>query len=379
MDDSHTADVAVVGAGIVGLAVALAAARRGRRVVVFEREEFAVGASVRNFGLVLPLGQPSGQLQDRALRSREVWLEFVRDADLFHRTDGMLVLARHEDEQRVLEEYLAGLGDARHGRRMLTPAEAAERSPAVRLEGLRGALFSPTEMVVDPREALRALPDWLAERFGVQTHFSAPVRAVGSGRVESSAGTWQVGRVFVCGGAERDLLYPALLTSDGAQRVKLQMLRTVPQPAGWSLGPALSAGLTLTHYPAFAACDGLAALRERFQRELPFHVQHGIHLLATPTRHGEITLGDSHEYTNTVNPFDREDLRRAMLDYFGTFARLPRPELSEQWHGVYLKHPTRTELLHEPEPGVTIVNGLGGGGMTLSFGLAEELAARQGW
>jgi glycine/D-amino acid oxidase-like deaminating enzyme len=58
---------------------------------------------------------------------------------------------------------------------------------------------------------------------------------------------------------------------------------------------------------------------------------------------------------------------------------LPRPELSEQWHGVYLKHPTRTELLLEPEPGVTIVNGLGGGGMTLSFGLAEDLAARQGW
>ena len=175
------------------------------------------------------------------------------------------------------------------------------------------------------------------------------------------------------------MLYPRELTAQGARRVKLQMLRTVPQPAGWSLGPVLSAGLTLTHYAAFAACAGLTALRERFARELPFHIQHGIHLLATPTRHGEITLGDSHEYGNTVNPFDHEDIRRAMLEYFETFARLPRPELREQWHGVYLKHPARTELLLEPEPGVTILNALGGGGMTLSFGLAEELAARQGW
>ena len=101
-------------------------------------------------------------------------------------------------------------------------------------------------------------------------------------------------------------------------------------------------------------------------------------MLATPTQHGEITLGDSHEYTNTVNPFDREDIRRAMLDYFGTFARLPRPELSEQWHGVYLKHPNRTELLQEPESGVAIVNGLGGAGKfepaTSAHDPAETLA-----
>ena len=279
----------------------------------------------------------------------------------------------------MLEEYLAGLGNENHGRRMLTPAEVAERSAAVRSDDLRGALFSPTEVVVDPREALRTLPEWLAERFGVQTHFATPVHAVGSGRVETCVGTWHVGQVFVCSGAEGGMLYPRELTAEGTRRVKLQMLRTVPQPAGWSLGPVLSAGLTLTHYAAFAACAGLTALRERFARELPFHIQHGIHLLATPTRHGEITLGDSHEYGNTVNPFDHEDIRRAMLEYFETFARLPRPELCEQWHGVYLKHPTRTELWLEPEPGVTILNALGGGGMTLSFGLAEELAARQGW
>jgi hypothetical protein len=44
----------------------------------------------------------------------------------------MLVLARHEDELRVLEEYLAGLGDERKGHLMLTPSEVASRSAAWR-------------------------------------------------------------------------------------------------------------------------------------------------------------------------------------------------------------------------------------------------------
>jgi len=45
-------DLAVVGAGIIGLATALAAVRRGLRVVVVDRDAQANGASVRNFGFI---------------------------------------------------------------------------------------------------------------------------------------------------------------------------------------------------------------------------------------------------------------------------------------------------------------------------------------
>ncbi|MGR3782612.1 MAG: FAD-dependent oxidoreductase, partial [Albimonas sp.] len=53
-------DVAVVGAGILGLAHALAAARLGKRVVVIERDAQANGASIRNFGFVTVNGQQAG-------------------------------------------------------------------------------------------------------------------------------------------------------------------------------------------------------------------------------------------------------------------------------------------------------------------------------
>ena len=53
-------DLAVVGAGICGLAHALAAVRRGKRVVVLDRDRQANGASIRNFGFVTVTGQQEG-------------------------------------------------------------------------------------------------------------------------------------------------------------------------------------------------------------------------------------------------------------------------------------------------------------------------------
>ena len=49
-------DLAIVGAGICGLAHALAAARRGKRVVVIDRDAQANGASIRNFGFITVTG-----------------------------------------------------------------------------------------------------------------------------------------------------------------------------------------------------------------------------------------------------------------------------------------------------------------------------------
>src|SRR6202012_2003954 len=99
---SHpTADVAIVGAGILGLAHAYLAARAGKSVVVLEKNPRATGASVRNFGMCLPLGQPAGGMLPLSLRSRELWLETLGQAKQPHRETATLIVTYRHDADAV--------------------------------------------------------------------------------------------------------------------------------------------------------------------------------------------------------------------------------------------------------------------------------------
>ena len=85
-------------------------------------------------------------------------------------------------------------------------------------------------------------------------------------------------------------------------------------------------------------------------------------------------IGDSHEYGLNPEPFDKAQINNYILDYLKTFVKVPTLEIAEIWHGVYAKLPGKTEfIIAHPESGVTVVNALSGAGMTLSFGLAEEV------
>jgi len=369
------AEIAVVGGGIVGLAFAYAHAKRGRKVVLFERTDFAIGASVRNFGSLWPIGKALGKPHDRAMLSREIWNEIIAQTNLWHAASGSLHLAYADDELAVLDEYLTSLGSDKFGRALISPDAAAEKSHAIVAPGLRGALWSPTEMNIDPREAVRKIPEMLRDKFGVTLCFGTQVLDVSLPKISTSLGDWRVQEAVVCSGADFQTLYPALFREGGMTLCKLQMMRTVPQPNGWALGPTLCAGLTLGHYECFKNCATLKPLLARFEREMPFYIEHGIHLLLTQTALGELTIGDSHHYGSTIEPFDRADVDEAILRYLKTFAQAPTFEIAEHWNGTYPKLPGKTEFIASPAPGVTIANGLGGAGMTLSFGLAEQVVS----
>lgn len=368
---THSADFAVVGAGILGLAHAAQLARAGKRVVVFERHGKARGASVRNFGMIWPIGQAPGLAHETALRSREIWLATLEEAGLPYSPCGSLHAVYRDDERDVAREF-AELGAARgYDCVWLEPEEAARRSP-VEKRGLLGGLFSAGETIVDPWVIIESLPAYLEERFGVQFRFGQAVREVSVPWVDSGLERWQVEGVIVCGGDDFETLYPECFGGSGITRVKLQMMRTAPQPPGWTLGPALAAGLTLRFYPSFRICPSLEKLRRRIAAEMPEYDRWGIHVMASQTQAGEVTIGDSHEYGLDVDPFDKTEIDELVLRYLRSFLPLPVPVIAQRWNGIYAKHPDLPWFCAMPAAGVRVVTAPGGAGMTLSFGIAER-------
>jgi FAD dependent oxidoreductase TIGR03364 len=369
--------VAIVGGGIVGLAHAFVAARRGHAVSLFERGPAATGASIRNFGMLWPIGQPAGEMHQMALRSREIWLEVLQAAGLPYRATGSLHVAYQDDEADVLREFAEIAPRAGYDCEWLPAARILERSAAVEPRDLRGGLWSGTELTVDPRLIVSRLPDYLCE-IGASIYFGHAVSRVEPPRIETSRGSYEADVVIICSGDDFETLFPVLLGASGLTRCKLQMMRTAPQPGGWQLGPALAAGLTLRFYKAFQMCSTLAKLRDRVARDKPDYERYLIHVLVSQTADGAITLGDSHEYGPCVDIFDKPEIDELILREAKTFLRLPDFQVAQRWHGVYSLHSERPYFDAEPAAGARVVTALGGSGMTLSFGLAERTLDQMG-
>ena len=365
-------DLAVVGAGIVGLAHALAAARQGLRVVVLDREAVSIGASVRNFGFVTVTGQAAGECWRRALRSRDVWAEIAPQAGIRIEQEGLLVTARRPEAMAVLEAFAGtAMGEAC---RLLTVAEARTRCPHLAGGPLAGALWSPHERRVESREAIPRLTSWLAEAMGVA--FLRPVHVYGieGTQLATSAGPIEAAHVVVCPGDERLALYPERIRSLGIGRCRLHMLKVRPGN-GARLPGAVMSDLSLVRYLGYAALPEAAALRRVLEREQPAHLAAGIHLIAVQGGDGDLVVGDSHHYEESPAPFADDRVDALILDDLDAVLGLGERRVVERWMGTYAHLPDRLMVVDAPEPHVRLVVVTSGTGASTAFAIAEEVLA----
>ncbi|WP_440709947.1 TIGR03364 family FAD-dependent oxidoreductase [Herbiconiux sp. YIM B11900] len=363
-------DVVVVGAGIVGLGAALAAVDRGCSVLVIDRASEIAGATVRNFGHLCFTPQ-SGIARDYGLTSRGIWLRLAREAGFWIDDAGTLVVARHDDELRLLRE-LAGQRAPRAAGdpvevELLTAAEIEEHAALPAGTAVGGARL-PRDLQVDPRFAAGAIRDHLQTR-GVEFRMRTAAGRIRSGRVETSRGPIDAGLVVVAVNHDIDQLFPALAERHGVIRCGLDMLRVtadLPRPLG---GPLLT-GWSLIRYSAFTGTSASTAVRARLTGDRPDLAALDLNQMYTQRPDGSLILGDSHWKGESVSPFQPEAASTAFLAEFEVLFERP-PAVVERWQGVYATAPEEF-LVEEVEPGVLVTVVTTGIGMTTGLGLAEH-------
>jgi sarcosine oxidase, subunit beta len=218
-----SAEVVIIGAGVVGASVAYHLAKRGcGRILVLERHrapgQGSTGRATGGFR-----AQFGSEVNVRlSLLSREELLSFEEEmgADPGYRPCGYLFLAGDEAQLEALRgaqevQRAAGLAEARE----VTPSEIGEINPWVRVDGLVGGVYCPTDGFLRPMEILRGYVE-NAERLGVRFEYGveqvgfrtdgrgriSAVRTsggdVGAGSVVNAAGAWAA---LVARGAGLDL------------------------------------------------------------------------------------------------------------------------------------------------------------------------------
>lgn len=365
-------DVAIVGAGVIGLYHAYAAAQRGLKVAIFERSYTPLGASIRNFGHGQIIGQAPGLMLDLAKQSRKIWAQMSTQAGFLARQKGTLLFARTEAEQHLLEVFHAG--------RAQQFAYDCELLSQAQLKSLyngqfahhRLALHGKEDQVLYSRETIPAIAKYLASLDNIDLFLSTLVRDIEPehGILTTSNGQFSAEHIVVCSGHDYQTLLAEEMRKLEPVVCQLQMLRVTPkQPL--ALEHALMTGLSCTHYGAFSDLPEAQAIAQQISQETPLLDKYGIHLLITPTPYGDLIIGDSHEYSADAQPFNTEQTDQLLVDLTEHTLGC-EVTVVERWQGVYGAKGKEPISVLTPHKNVTAVLMRTGLGMSVAPALGER-------
>lgn len=365
----HT-DLLVVGAGIVGIAHAVEAARSGMTVRVLERDARAVGASVRNFGHACVTAQ-ADDLLDTALDSREGWLTAASESGIWAREAGAVVVARTRAELGLLEEFRDRRGAELV--EMLDAAGTAARIGEPPVEaGILGGAFLPADLRVDPRNAVGGLTESLTARPGVEVLFRTAVGRIGDGEVDTARGTFTADHVVVCTGHDLDQLLPDLADRHRVRRCALEMASADAVP-GLRTASALLTGYSMVRYGGFSALPSGPTVAAELAGHRPDLIGIDANIMLTTRPDGTVLLGDSHHRDLTVDPFLDEDVAALLIDELASIVSPSGFRIRQRWQGVYASSPDTDLVVERVHPRTTAAVVTTGIGMTMSFGVARRV------
>jgi FAD dependent oxidoreductase TIGR03364 len=369
-------DVAIIGSGIIGLAHAYAAAKRGLKTIVLERNSRPLGASVRNFGLQVPLAQLPGENYALAIKSQAIWKEVATEFSFWAKPNGLFILSLSELENVVMNEFVLQAEALGYNGIKFINKEELKLATSSRLNhnNIAGAIFSTNETTINPANALQKIAEGLKEKYKVDFKYNCTVQRINNNLIETNLGAFNAERIIVCTGASHEQFYPEAFTHLKLKKCKLQVMKLEITEPGWQLNEAIASGISMLHYSSFYCAPSIGKLKLFYETNYPELKKYGIHILAVENNNRELIIGDSHEYDEfDFDPGIKTEINDIILHWAGKYLNIQSYKVKETWSGEYLKNMSENIYCRlSPTNNIRIVNAVGGQGMTISFGLAEE-------
>lgn len=371
-------DLIIIGAGTLGTFHAYHAAKSGKRVLLLEKDSYPVGATVRNFGQVVPSGL-AGRWFDYGRRSMDIYREIQEKTDITVRPNGTIYIASDDDEWTLANELHDRYRQLGYPSELLTKAQCLSSYPTLKPDYVVGGILFPQEMSVEPEQMIHRLLAFIQQQYRVDYRpgsvvIDAQPSAGGATVTLSNRQQFQAERVLICGGHEVRLLFPDVLAQAGLVVSKLQMLLAEPV-TGLHLPGNILTGLTIRRYEAFQECPSYARINANIPEHLAELKKWGIHILFKQAIDGSIIIGDSHEYAAATQAEDlgyhtQDYINALMLNEARRIVTFPIT-IKKTWAGFYSQ--TKDEIFeHNVTDSIRIVTGIGGKGMSSGAGYAEE-------
>lgn len=359
-------DVAVIGAGVVGLACAATLAREGHEVVVIDRHDGPVReTSSRNSGVIhAGLYYPPGSLQaETCVEGRELLYARCRRDGVAHRKTGKLIVATHEGERAALESlFFRGRENGAGALRLLDASEVQRLEPRVRAVA---ALRSPESGIVDVHGLASS---YLAEAsaHGASFAYRTTVEAL-----EPHASEGWLLATRDADGARFPVHATWIVNAAGLEADRVATMAGLDVDAlGWRIRPCKG--------DYFVLAARLGALASHLVYPVPGHAGLGVHL--TMDLGGTYRAGPDAEYVAAP----RYDVDAHKAHTFGEALRRYLPEVRDEdlapdYAGVRPKlfgpgERRRDFVLEERPRGLVHLVGIESPGLTASEALARRVA-----
>lgn len=346
-------DVAIVGCGVVGSAVAYALSQYKLSVLVLEKENDVATGATRANSAVLHAGfdpKPGTLMARLNVRGVELAKKLCEDLDVPREENGALVVSFYpEDDETIKTLYEQGIQNGVPGLRLLSKEETLEMEPNLD-DSARGALYAPSSAIVNPWDYALAMAE-TAVRNGAELKLNAKVTGLQKSDngylISTQNGNYESRFLVTAGGVHCDELHDMLLPHD---------YTVIP---------------TRGEYFLFDKSEGKTVSRTIFRTPN----KKGKGVLVLPTVHGNLLVGPS---ADVASEADRVNTTAEGLDFVKSTALMSVPTLNfrsniKNFAGMRANTDREDFIIRAPLPGFVEAAGIRSPGLSAAPAIAEEV------